>query len=104
MAGEKRWRAFRTIETHRRQGKPVPVYGDPHQAFPQHSGTQFIKTELHMMSHIFCFLPQFRAAVLRFFLGNGGYWLLWINSKRRAFRFWRRDTLAAIKRSLFGRR
>lgn len=104
MAGEKRGRAFRTIETHRRQGKPVPVYGDPHREFPKHYGVPFLRTELHMMSHIFCFLPAWRARVLRFFLGNGGYWLLWLNSKRRAFRFWRRDTAARIKRALFGRR
>jgi len=104
MAGEKRWRAFRTIETHRRQGKAIPLYGDPHQEFPRHSGLQFLETELHMLGHIFCFLPRVRDAVLRFFLGSGGYWLLWLNSKRRAFRFWRRDTAAAVSRRLFGRR
>jgi len=27
MSTEKRWRAFRIIETHRRQGKPIPAYG-----------------------------------------------------------------------------
>lgn len=104
MAGEKRWRAFRVIETHRRQGKSLPLYSSPHQEFPRHTGWQFIKTEMHMLSHIFCFLPKYRARLLKFFLGPGGYWLLWLNHKRRAFRFWRRDALAALKRNIFGRR
>lgn len=103
MAGEKRWRAFRVMETHKRQGKPVPAYGPKYIDLPQHSGMQFIKTEMHMFSHIFCFLPRFRATVLKFILGSGGYYLLWINSKRRAFRFWRRDTLEKIRRRFFGR-
>lgn len=72
MAGEKRWRAFRVIETHRRQGKPIPNYGSTIDQFPEHSGAQFVKTELHMLSHMFCFLPKLRAGVLRFFLGKGG--------------------------------
>ncbi|MBN8550563.1 MAG: Coenzyme F420 hydrogenase/dehydrogenase, beta subunit C-terminal domain [Deltaproteobacteria bacterium] len=103
MSGEKRWRAFRVIETHRRQGKSIPSYGDPHEKFPRHTGLQFVKTELHMLSHIFCFLPRYRASVLRFFLGKG-YWLFWLNSRRRATRFWWRDTKARISRMLFGRR
>lgn len=103
MAGEKRWRAFRVIETHRRQGKSIPSYGDPHQQFPKHTGWQAIRTELHMLSHIFCFLPKVRAKVLRFFLGKG-YWLFWLNHKRRSLRFWIRDSKAQLRRSLFGRR
>lgn len=103
MAGEKRWRAFRVIETHRRQGKSIPSYGDPHEEFPRHGGLQFVKTELHMLSHLFCFLPKLRATTLRFFLGKG-YWLFWLNSRRRAFRFWWRDTRAAMRRRFFGRR
>ncbi len=103
MAGEKRWRAFRVIETHRRQGKSIPSYGDPHQRFPRHSGYQAVRTELHMLSHIFCFLPTLRARVLRFFLGRG-YWLFWANHKRRAARFWIRDTKARIRRTLVGRK
>lgn len=102
MSSEKRWRAFRVIETHRRQGKPIPNYGNLHQAFPRHSGFQFIKTELHMLSHVFCFLPKLRANVLRFFLGKG-YWLFWLNSKRRALRFFIRDTREKIRRSVKGR-
>lgn len=104
MATEKRWRAFRVIETHRRQGKPIPEYGSQHLEFPQHKGAQFLKTELHMLSHLFCFLPKLRKGALRFFLGSGGYYLFWLNHKRRAFRFWRRDTLALVRRKLFGRR
>jgi coenzyme F420 hydrogenase subunit beta len=103
MAGEKRWRAFRVIETHRRQGKPIPNYGPELDEFPRHHGVQFVKTELHMVSHLFCFLPRVRAGVLKFFLGAGGYWLFWLNSKRRALRFWRRDTAARIRRRLRGR-
>lgn len=101
MANEKRWRAFRVIETQRRQGKPIPDYGFE---IPKASAEHAVKTELHMLSHIFCFLPRLRGGVLRFMLGGGGYWLLWINHKRRAFRFWRRDTKAFIKRRLLGRR
>ena len=100
MSHEKRWRAFRVIETHRRQGKAIPEYRMPS---PKHSLSHFIKTEIHMLSHIFCFLPKYRAKVLRFMLGEGGYRLLWLNQKRRAFRFWRRDTLALVKRKMFGR-
>lgn len=103
MAEEKRWRAFRVIETHKRQGKPIPSYGENYRVLPQHSGLQFVKTELHIFSHIFCFLPKLRAGVLRFVLGRGGYWLLWLNHKRRTFRFWRRDNLEKIRRYLFGR-
>ncbi len=101
MSGEKRWRAFRVIETHRRQGKAIPEY---RIESPKHNFEHFIKTEFHMLSHIFCFLPKYRKQFLFFMLGNGGYWLLWLNEKRRAFRFWRRDTLARIKRKLFGRK
>jgi coenzyme F420 hydrogenase subunit beta len=103
MAGEKRWRAFRVLETHHRQGKAVPKYGAAHEEHPRHSGLQFIETELHMLSHIFCFLPRWRASVLRFFLGKG-YWLFWLNSKRRSLRFFVRDTKARLRRQLFGRK
>ncbi|MFM1848171.1 MAG: hypothetical protein RL417_1645 [Pseudomonadota bacterium] len=103
MAEEKRWRAFRVIETHRRQGKSIPAYGDPHGRFPSHSGWQFIKTELHMLTHIFCFLPKYRARLLRFFLGSGGYYLFWLNSQRRSLRVWLRDSLARMRRVVRGR-
>ena len=100
MAHEKRWRAFRIIETQRRQGKPIPDYRMP---TPQHSLKHFLMTEIHMLTHVFCFLPRSRAAVLRFILSNGGYAALWLNHQRRTFRNWRRDTLARVKRRWFGR-
>jgi coenzyme F420 hydrogenase subunit beta len=101
MSGEKRWRAFRVIETQRRQGKPIPKYDM--ESMPHPSWQHFVKTEIHMLTHIFCFLPRFRAAVLRFMLSDGGWSLLWLNHKRRAFRFWRRDTLEQVRRRFFGR-
>jgi coenzyme F420 hydrogenase subunit beta len=101
MAGEKRWRAFRVIETLRRQGRPIPEY---RMDSPRHSFGHFVKTEIHMLTHLFCFVPKYRSAVLRFMLSKGGYRLLWVNHKRRAFRFWRRDTWARISRALWGRR
>jgi hypothetical protein len=103
MATEKRWRAFRVIETLRRQGHPVPAYGPHGFRFPRQSGKQFIKTEVHMFTHLFCYLPRLRSFVLRFTLGNGGYVLLWMNSQRRALRFFVRDTVAKVRRTLFGR-
>lgn len=104
MSTEKRWRAFRVIETLRRQGNPIPAYGPHAFRFPKQTGKQFIKTEIHMFTHIFCHLPRFRPYVLKFMLSSMGYFLLLINSKRRAFRFFVRDTRAAISNLLFGRR
>jgi coenzyme F420 hydrogenase subunit beta len=103
MSTEKRWRAFRVIETLRRQGRPVPAYGPHGFRFPRQSGKQFIKTEIHMFTHIFCHLPKLRHVVLKFTLGRGGYSLLWLNSKRRALRFFLRDTTARVRRAIFGR-
>ena len=103
MATEKRWRAFRVIETLRRQGRPIPAYGPHGFTFPSQFGKQFVKTEIHMFTHMFCYLPRWRAAVLRFMLSNGGYALLWLNNKRRSFRFWWRDSKALVRRKLFGR-
>ena len=103
MATEKRWRAYRVIETHKRQGKSVPHYGKHDMDFPAHSGKQFIETEANMLSHIFCFLPKFRRNVLKFFLYGGGYWLLWLNNKRRRFKLFYRDSKSSIRRKIFGR-
>jgi coenzyme F420 hydrogenase subunit beta len=103
MSTEKRWRAFRIIETNRRQGKSIPAYGEHGFSLPSQYGKQFIKTEIHMFTHIFCYLPKFRAFVLRFMLSKGGYYLLWLNNQRRNLRFYLRDTLAKTKRKLFGR-
>ena len=104
MVSEKRWRAFRVIETHKRQGKPVPSYGEHGLQLPKHSGKQFVLTEMNMLSHMLCFIPKLRAPVLKFFLGNGGYSLLWLNNKRRRFKIWSRDTIDSIKRKIYGRR
>lgn len=104
MGNEKRWRAFRIIETQRRQGKMIPSYGRDGFMSPSHSIKQFIKTEINMLTHVLCFMPRFRDPVMRFMLGNGGYYMLWANSLRRRFRFWARDSVAKVKRSLFGRR
>lgn len=104
MGTEKRWRAFRVIETLRRQGKPVPAYGPHGFRFPRQSGKQFVKTEIHMFTHIFCHLPKLRGYVLNITLSNFGYALLWLNCQRRSLRFFVRDNIARIKNSLFGRR
>jgi len=104
MATEKRWRAFRVIETLRRQGRPVPAYGPHGFRFPRQSGKQFVKTEIHMFTHIFCHLPKLRGYVLQATLSNFGYVLLWINSKRRSLRFILRDSWAKARRTLVGRR
>jgi hypothetical protein len=104
MANEKRYRAFRIIETHRRQGKAIPAYAPFGTLMPKQSGKQFIKTEINMLTHAPCFMPKIRASILRFFLGNGGYYLLWLNNKRRNFRFWWRDLKQTTKNKLFGRK
>jgi coenzyme F420 hydrogenase subunit beta len=104
MATEKRWRAFRVIETLRRQGKPVPAYGDHGFRFPRQSGKQFVKTEIHMFTHIFCHLPRLRCYVLHLTLSSWGYGLLWLNCQRRKLRFFVRDNIARVKNSLLGRR
>ena len=103
MGTEKRWRAFRVIETLRRQGKPVPAYGPHGFRFPRQSGKQFLKTEIHMFTHMFCHLPRLRGHVLKFTLSQGGYLLLWLNCQRRTLRFFIRDTVAIIRRKIFGR-
>lgn len=104
MATEKRNRAFRIIETHRRQGKPVPAYGPFGFKMPTQQGIQFVKTEINMLTHAPCFMPGIRASLLRFTLSNGGYVLLWLNNFRRRFRFWLRDSKALFMRTIFGRR
>lgn len=104
MSTEKRWRAFRVIETLRRQGKPIPAYGPHGFRFPRQSGKQFVKTEIHMFTHIFCHLPRLRGYVLRLTLSPFGYALLWLNRQRRDLRFFIRDTWARVRNSLLGRR
>lgn len=103
MVEEKRWRAFRMMETHIRQGKAIPAYGPYGLKLPKHSGKQAIKTEANMLTHMFCFIPKYRQAILKFFLNNGGYILLWINNKRRRLKLFTRDTYVSLKNKLFGR-
>jgi len=97
MGVEKRWRAFRVIETRRRQGNPVPEY---HFEIPKASGKHLLLTELNILSHIFCFIRRGRLSVLKFILSPIGYYLLRMNNFKREFRNWRRDTLASLKRRL----
>ena len=101
MSTEKRWRAFRVIETLKRQGKPIPDYGIE---IPKHSPTHFIKTEIHMLTHLFCMLPKVRGYVLKFILSKKGYSLLYLNHQRRKFRFFRRDFSSKTRRKFFGRK
>lgn len=103
MGTEKRWRAFRVIETLRRQGKPVPAYSTHGFRFPRQSGKQFVKTEIHMFTHVFCHLPKLRGYVLKITLSNFGYLLLWLNCQRRTLRFVARDTWARLRRGVVGR-
>lgn len=95
MGEEKRWRAFRVIETRRRQGQAVPDYGFQ---IPGRSGKQFVLTELNMLSHIFCFLKRGRGAALRLTFSPVGYWLLRLNRGKRRFRKWRRDRFTWARR------
>ena len=95
MGHEKRGRAFRIIETRRRQGELIPDY---QFEIPRASGKEFILTELNMFSHFFCFVPWGKQRLLRLTLSQFGYWMLWLNSKRRGLRFFRRDLLTKLKR------
>lgn len=104
MTNEKRWRAFRIMETHLRQGRPVPSYGSAVTEFPRRKGLQFVKTELNMITHSLCFLPSLRGPVLALMLSNWGYALFWINHKRRSLRNWLRDSRERLRRRLRGRK
>ena len=97
MGEEKRGRAFRIIETLRRQGKPIPDYDIK---IPSPSAKQFLLTELNMLSHILCYLPKWRLTVLKSAFSPLGYRLLWLNQQKRVFRNFRRDSMAKIKRVL----
>ena len=103
MATEKRWRAFRVIKMLKKRGRPVPLYGTCDMEFPHPSGKQFIKTEINMLTHLFCYLPRLRAPLLSFFLSNGGYVLLWLNNRKRCVRIWLRDNAASLKRKYIRR-
>ena len=95
MGEEKRWRAFRVIETHRRQGKAIPSYGfEP----PRPNGKQLLLTEANVLSHMFCFIKRGRATIFRALFSPVGYRLLWLNNKKREFRSSRRAIVARWKR------
>ena len=96
MGHEKRGRAFRIIETRRRQGLPIPEYGIK---IPKARGKEFILTEINIFTHIFCFLDwkYTKLAILKLSLSPVGYYALWLNYIKRQFRNWRRDTLYKLK-------
>jgi coenzyme F420 hydrogenase subunit beta len=100
MGIEKRWRAFRVMETMRRQGHAVPEYGFE---TPHASGKHKILTEFNVLSHILCFFKIGRLQVLRFAFSPMGYRLLWLNHKRRTFRDSRRAWVAKLKRRISGK-
>ena len=95
MGEEKRWRAFRIIETHKRQGKSIPNYDFE---TPRPSGKQLLLTEANIFSHIFCFFKHGRELILRLTFSPLGYALLWLNNKKRRFRTWRADFRAWLSR------
>lgn len=96
MGHEKRGRAFRIIETRRRQGLPVPEYG---VAIPKASGKELILTEINIFTHILCFVDwkKTKLAILKLWLSPLGYVALRLNYIKRQFRNWRRDTLYKIR-------
>jgi coenzyme F420 hydrogenase subunit beta len=85
MGVEKRLRAFRVMETRRRQGCAVPEYGFE---APRASGWEFIATEINMFTHMFCFLKRGRKAILKLTFSPLGYGALWLNNKKRVLRYW----------------
>lgn len=96
MGHEKRGRAFRIIETRRRQGLPVPEY---ELKIPKASGKEFILTEINIFTHIFCFMncDKIKIAILKLSLSPIGYAALRLNNLRRNFRTWRRDFKYKLK-------
>jgi coenzyme F420 hydrogenase subunit beta len=97
---EKRFRAFRVMETRKRQGHGVPDYG---MKFPKASGFRFLKTEMNMLTHVLCYLPRLQIPMLRFLLSPVGYFLFWLNHQRRVLRVFLRDTFAIQKRKFLKR-
>lgn len=97
MGTEKRHRAFRVIESDRFSGKPVPEY---YFDIPEGSLKHKILTEINLMTHSLCFLPDVRKKILNAVLSPVGYYVLWANKKRRNLRTLRRDYTAKIKRKL----
>ena len=106
MGKEKRLRAFRVLETRRRQGHPVPFYGMP---TPKIHGKHLIATEMNMLSHLFCFISTsgfsgaMKRGILAFTFSKAGYHLLRLNFLRRRFRDYRRDAKARLRRKFLGK-
>jgi coenzyme F420 hydrogenase subunit beta len=103
MTHEKRWGAFRMIESRTRERKPIPSYGPLELTFPKSGLVRSLKTSIHVLMHYFCFHPRHRDKILRFVLSPAGYWFFWINFQKRTFRTWLRDTLYRVKTRVFGR-
>lgn len=99
MGNEKRHRAFRIIESDRFHGKPVPDYSF---SIPQASVKHRVLTEINLMTHSLCFLPNLRRKVLHLVLSPFGYYVLWLNKRRRNLRTLRRDYTAKLKRRFKG--
>lgn len=99
MGEEKRNRAFRVIETRRRQGFAIPDYGMP---TPTIDADKIFATEANMLSHIFCFMGWGKKFVLRLTFSPLGYNLLRLNYWRRELRNWRRDRKARKLQKKFG--
>lgn len=100
MSTEKRWRAFRIIETNRRQGKPIPTYGKYPHALPQQKSIQFLKTEINMFTHLFCFLSFGRRFLVKLIFSDFGYAMLYLNNLRRELRRFIRERLFDWKQGL----
>ena len=92
---EKRYRAFRVIETRRRQGHAVPEY---HHEIPKMSGLRAVRVEINMFTHILCYLPKLRGYMLRLIFSPVGYWMMWTNHQRRVVKFRLRDEFMKLRR------
>jgi coenzyme F420 hydrogenase subunit beta len=88
MAVEKKNRAWRVIETRRRQGLAIPDYDFK---TPKIKGKHLIETEIGILTHIFCFMGWGKITLLKLAYSELGYFLLKLNYYRREFRNWRRD-------------
>lgn len=96
MAYEKRNRAFRVIETRRRQGLAIPDYDFK---IPKVLGKHLIQTEIGILTHIFCFMKTGKIPILKYTFSSFGYYLLKLNYIKRQIRIWLRDTLARYRES-----
>ncbi len=92
---EKRYRAFRVIETRRRQGHGVPEY---RTEIPKMSGLRALRVEINMFTHILCYLPRLRGYMLRLIFSPVGYWMMWTNHQRRVVKFRLRDAWMKLRR------